>query len=563
MKFLRPLLTFLVLIVVAGIGFVWWSWPGKSDLTEYAPADAVVYIEVNSLTDIADSLRAGDVWKAASVAIKGETPTPPNGLLRSAARAGIGPAAGVLLSRSQLALIVLSMNTTEEENSLKVKPEFALIVETHTSNWRTKPVAKEAIQKLATMIYGAASCAERSNAGTDFFECGGATPERKIVAAIEGSLIVIGNTEKAVQACLDVRRGARPSLKTNAELQQARAATSGNLAFGYVPRNNAPRLFAWAAPLFLGASVGETNIQKLLENSVSKMIGGISWTARAENGQVEDTFNFGLEPDVISQLQPVFVTEDPGKDFWIHVPTSVDSISLYRSQKPLTAWDSLNTSVALKLDAVQSVVIGTVLRSGLTSYGISNPREFMGTIKSPLLTFKPDVTADGSVLVTQIGSEETLRHYLNSDAFAEGKGQVINSGVEAKPDVEFTALLVGGWLIVGRTENVLAHQKAIREGHLSQTDKLASPFSSAGKSAAVVTVAKDKERVSSFVRVLFLMENYQLTTEKSELLKKTIGDSHFSFTQTSLTDSGLERKTRSAFGQFSTLTSVLDQTGSR
>jgi hypothetical protein len=50
-----------------------------------------------------------------------------------------------------------------------------------------------------------------------------------------------------------------------------------------------------------------------------------------------------------------------------------------------------------------------------------------------------------------------------------------------------------------------------------------------------------------------------LSQEESEKLKTVIKNSSFSATETNLASNGIERKTRSAFGQFSTLLSLLQQ----
>jgi hypothetical protein len=556
MKLLRPLVTVTILAILAAAGWFWWNLPTKVDLTEYAPADSIVYIEINSVPRIAEALQTGESWKAVATAVNAK-PTSSGTIVKTALRAGIGPASAVMFSRSQIALIVLSVNSIEEGESVTKKPEFALVAETHTSSWRTRPVAQEAIQKLASMIFRTANCVERPG-NVEIFECVGATPERKVVAGFEGSVIVIGNTERAVQSCLEVRRGSRPSLKTSAELQQARASMSSDdaLAFGYVSRGNSPKLFAWAAPLVLGSEVNDGSLQKLLENSVSKLIGSIAWTAKSTAGSIEDRFVFSVDPDVVSQLQPAFVTTGSAPDIGQYVPRSVQSVSFYRSQKPLTAWDSLNTAIALKLDTVQSVVMGTVLRSGLNAYGIDNPREFLASVDQPLLTLKPSPTAEGSVLVVHVSDKERLKRSLLIESFKPGTGQIID-GVENQlnREVEFAAVFRGEHLVMGKTENVIPYLAALREAPLTSESKLTSGISASTGSAAIVTSALDDERVNSFVRTLLAFENKQLSSDEQKRLEGVLGN-QFSHTQTFLNESGIERRTMSAFGQFSTITSI-------
>src|ERR1044071_5970317 len=161
MKFLRPLLALALLTILIGAAWLWWSLPSQVDMANYAPADSLVYVEFNNLADVAQAIQHSDVWQAAAP-ITQSRPASRNRLLATAARAGLGLLPAVLFARSQVALVVVGMNTSEEQDTLKVRPEVAIIAETHTSQWRTKPAAVEAIRQLANFAYGASRCIERA-----------------------------------------------------------------------------------------------------------------------------------------------------------------------------------------------------------------------------------------------------------------------------------------------------------------------------------------------------------------------------------------------------------------
>ena len=161
MKFLRPLLALAVLLILIVAISLWWNTPSRVDMANYAPADSIVYVEFNNLEDVANAIQHSEVWQSAATITKSK-PIPQNRLMRAAARAGIGPLPAVLFARAQVALVVVGLNTTEETDTLKVRPEVAIIAETHTSKWRTKPAAIEAVKQLANFAYGASMCAERN-----------------------------------------------------------------------------------------------------------------------------------------------------------------------------------------------------------------------------------------------------------------------------------------------------------------------------------------------------------------------------------------------------------------
>src|SRR5262245_63747143 len=62
------------------------------------------------------------------------------------------------------------------------------------------------------------------------------------------------------------------------------------------------------------------------------------------------------------------------QDFWKLVPEGFQSLTIYRNKAPATAWNSLGSAVSFKLDALPAVLFGSLLRSSLSVYGISDPR---------------------------------------------------------------------------------------------------------------------------------------------------------------------------------------------
>src|SRR5215211_1811152 len=179
MKFLRPLVALVLLTILIGAAWLWWSLPSAVDMADYAPADSLVYVEFNNLAEVAHAIQHSDVWQAAAPITQSKPPSS-NRVMTTAARAGLGPLPAVLFARSQVAVVVVGMNTAEEQDTLKVRPEVAIIAETHTSEWRTKPAAVEAVKQLANFAFGASRCIER----TENIECSTAGGERKIVGVV-------------------------------------------------------------------------------------------------------------------------------------------------------------------------------------------------------------------------------------------------------------------------------------------------------------------------------------------------------------------------------------------
>ena len=562
MKFLRPLLALVLLAILLFGVWLWWSYPRTVDMADYAPANSIVYVEFNNLAAVAHAIQNSEVWQAAAP-ITQSKPATQNRFMNAAARAGIGPLPAVLFARAQIALVVVDLSTSEENDTLKVRPEVAIIAETHTSRWRTKPAAIEAVKHLANFVYGASMCSERS-ADAEYIECSIAGGERKIVGAVDGTLVVIGNSDNAVRSCLEVRRGVRPSIHSDTELVKVRSNVTSNntLAFGYISPANSAKLFSWAAPLLLRQAPGNQQLEQLLAVSAGKVLRGVAWTANPSPHGIEDRFLFSLEPGVVSRLQPAFETAERDENFWKLVPEGFESLTIYRNKAPATAWNSLDKAVSYKLDAVPAVLFGSLLQSSLAVYGIENPKEVLPALSPPLLTLKPSQGAEGSILVARVSDEERLRRSLTAEVFKGEKGEIIE-GLASNPDPnkEFTAVFADGYVLLGKTENMRAGLEALRQN--AADDKKDLQQSAQQSSAPIVTYANDEARVNNFISTLLTLQGRQLSSDEVAKLQDTLRREGFASTETRLNAFGIERTTRSAFGQFSTFVSLLQPDGNR
>src|SRR6185295_19275364 len=156
----------------------------------------------------------------------------------------------------------------EEGNSLRVTTEGAVLIETHTSERRIRAPFEQAIQSLAEKTYGRPISRRFSLDGVEIVEWSAPEGSRQIVATIIGSLVILGNSEHAVQTCIAVSQGRRPSLKDDPELGRVRLQLAGkhDLTFGYVPPGNSARLLAVGLPLLMGRAPGDSEFQRLITN---------------------------------------------------------------------------------------------------------------------------------------------------------------------------------------------------------------------------------------------------------------------------------------------------------
>jgi len=313
--------------------------------------------------------------------------------------------------------------------------------------------------------------------------------------------------------------------------------------------------------LLMGQAPGDAQLEQLLAVSAGKVLRGVAWTASSSQGEIEDRFLFSLEPGVVSRLQPAFETAERDENFWKLVPGGFESLTIYRNKAPATAWNSLDKAVSYKLDAVPAVLFGSLLQSSLAVYGIENPKEILPALSPPLVTLKPSHGAEGSILVARVSDEERLRRSL-AEVFHSDKGEIIE-GLASNPDPnkEFTAVFADGYVLLGKTENMRAGLEALRQN--AAGDKKELQQSAQQSSAPIVTYANDEARVNNFISTLLTLQGRQLSSDEVTKLQDTLRQEGFASTETRLNAFGIERTTRSAFGQFSTFVSLLQPDGNR
>ena len=568
MKILRPVLIFgALLILILAIVF-WWNQPTQVDMADYAPADSLVYLELNSITELAKAIEQNEVWKTLTPFLGVDTKLV-NTWGASLARAGLAPVKTVVLTRAQLALVMVGLNSTEEAGTLRVRPEVALVVETHTSNWRIRGGAVEALKHLADYAYGQSNCVSRS---ADYVECSSTVNERKLIGAIDGSVVIIGNTPAAVQTCLEVRRGLRPSLKSDPELQKLRQNLDSQsaLSFGYISQGNVAKIFSWAAPLLMGRAPGDRPFEELLSNSASKVLGSVAWTSRSNSAWFEDRYVFALTPAVRTRLEPAFETAEIPEELWRFVPQFVQSLTIYDQKDPTRAWSALNSAVAFNLDAVSAVMFASLLRNSLAVYGIQNPSEVLQLLSPPLTTMRARADEQNSVLIARVVDETKLREIFRNQP--DPSVQILEGrNGEPKLDHEFTAVFLNkentsgspevqpfaeSYVVMGKTSSVKACLEELQRIKYRTTKATNFEEARSDRNVAITTFANDDVRISSFFSAIASLRGSPFSSQQSDKLKEA-ADGFFSITETTLTPLGIERKTRSRFGQFSTLLSFV------
>jgi hypothetical protein len=560
MKLLRRVVLATLLVLIVAAAWVWWSRPRKVDMATYAPASSLLYLESNSLTDIAQAINQTTLWKRVGPLVGSDTRSLSSWMVRFGYWTGIGPVETVVASRAQIAVVMIDLGTTEEGDTLKVRGETAVLIETHTSARRVKPAIERALKRLADSAYGSPTFSRINTNGTEYLIWKSPSVSRQIVATVDDSLVIVGNSEAALDACLAVRRGQRPNLQSNTELQRMRQQLSSEraLSFGYVSSANTARLVAVATPLLLGRREPDPGIERIITNSAAKVVGAVGWSAFPFNNGIEDRYLFTLQQSVISRLRPAFAATTTSELPFQVLPDQVYSITQYRFQNPLDAWLGFKSAVLSQLDALSAIVFSGLLKSALVPYGIDDAEKFLSLAGPQLLTLRLRPNSERSVLIAGSRNEQALKEFINEKLGGSSRNQTYGrTEVLESKDGESAAAFVEGYLLMGPPADLKLCIDSLDQRNETAKSQLESLKAlKPSQPATIVSYTNDSERVRSFVLALARARG-KLASSQKEALEPVLSEPIYAVTESSLNTEGIERRTRSPFGQFSSIVALL------
>ncbi|HZI19249.1 MAG TPA: hypothetical protein VEY09_11700 [Pyrinomonadaceae bacterium] len=572
MTVLRRLLAGAALLLLLAAGWLWWTRPVPVDMAEYVPADALIYLEINDLPAVARVL-------ASTEAMRAVPPERRRGLDWAGepwldnliSLTGLAPHRSVVLARAQASVAVLGFEAREvgevgEDSSLRFTPRVAVVAETHTPEWRARSAVEQLVGGLARSTYGAPSVERKEVDGVGFVSwVSPAEPGRRLVAAVEGGVAVVGNDEAAVKACLEVRRGARQSLAGDARLgamrQRLGRGQESALAFGYAPAGSAAKVVENLAPAFAGGAAGDPRVQgllaTLLPQMVGKVVGAIGWVAVAADGLIEDRYFVSLPGDVAQRLDvPFAVHPEWGEGGAALLPPDTHQFTQYNLRSPELAWRGFGAALSSQFDVTRGPVITLGLEALVRPYGVERPRDFLRAVGPSIVTARLAPESERRVLVVEAFDREALlaqaRQFLGPGLKTE-KTDGAELLISADED-RGAAAFVAGHLLLGAAADV---RRCVEAARLNQSLRSAeayrlfeSSFATEG-TALSRTLTDDGAAVAAVVALL---------SSKGEGNPGAAGDAagrgtraRHSVSRTRLAEGGFEKKTRSAFGLFGEL----------
>lgn len=572
---LRKILLATGIVVLCLLLVWWWNRPRPVNMAEYVPADALVYFETNSLPKIAEALVSTEAWRTAAPAAGIDLNfNRYSWLSRVVAETGVGSAETVVLSRAQVAVVVMGVDAAREGDALKVKPRIAVVFETHTSQSRVQKAVEKLVGDFATRAYGSPSVNRRQDNETVWTTWTSSDRARQIVVAVEDTVAIIGNNEAAVASCLAVRRGERPALVTNQNLRPARERAGTNaLAFGYIPQSSMARVLEIAATVYIGRVASDPKFQSaaavLLPQLSNKLLGEATWSAHLTDGVIEDRYHLTLRGDIAERLRdPLRATETKQIAAGDYLPDDIYQLTTYNYRQPDYAWRNFNQTLAAQLDVLSAPFVVRFLDEALKTYGVESPREFLPAIGDEIVTARLDDSGDRTVTLfsirdAKLAREQIVKH-LGANPRTERTGEyellVANKTAEtddANADENEAACFVGNRLLLTGAERDI--RECLRAHDSSQMLAARRAFTRAlertAPDASTTALTFTDERTASYDFMSGLKSRLNPNARTGDAAKFALALDELPFTasQTRLVEDGFEKRTRSHFGQFGAL----------
>jgi hypothetical protein len=550
----RRALVAVLLLALAAFAWLWVTRPQRVDMSAYAPADSLVYAEADSLPAVIDAFTSTDAWRELAPAAGVDVRPGWTGRLSSFfSFTGLGPSDTVVLARAQVAVTVLGFRAAEEsDTTLKFTPRAALVAETHSPSWRVRAAVEKLVGDFARRSFEQHSSERKEVDGVPIYSWVEQTGARRmIVAAVDGSVAVVGNDEAAVRACLDVRRGARPSLAGDEQLKEMRLRLGGGgaLAFGYAPRGSAAKAVEVFAPAFVGGMSQEPQVQSVLATFlpqfINQTLGAAGWSARLSDGVLEDRYFLTLPPEVARRMEVPFApAEHPGEDATRVLPGEAYQVTFYDLRNPEDAWRGLSAALSSQTDVSRATIITLALEALVKPYGIENPREFLRACGGEVATARLEAASEGKVLVAQVRDAAAMRaqvvEHLGRGARVErvGSAELLVSTDEERGAAAF----VDGFLVMGSEEDVRRCVQSRAGGSEAAPLKTAAA-SFDGRTAFARTLTDERESVRA------VLSHFPRRGDAARL-EEALARRRYAVSETLLADGGFEKRTRSAFGLF-------------
>jgi len=434
---------------------------------------------------------------------------------------------------------------TSEQSIINLKPQFVVVAETHAWNWQINSLVENNLNGFVRGIYGDDSKLETSDRDGEKWFTWTAKDGRKTFAAISGTQIFFSNNEKALNQCLDAKKGKVEDLRKLQSLAIEREKEKGKIAFGFIS-NAGVKSVADLVGVSIALEKSEDEnarglISRILPQILKNTTKHIAWFAHKREKGIEDRVVIKTSKEISDVLSETIVSSNPrNKDLFTFVPPEAFSVTRYDLKKPQIAFRSLLLVVAKNVDPITGKFLGVLSNSLLESYGIANAEAFLALVKSEMISVTLDEDEDKSFAVIKTKDLEKLKRTISKGIhFHEMPTKRYGADVWESQDKTLAVAVVENVMLLGDLRSVYESLSyANKKGDRPKNSLFAKMNESNAAAATTEINIKGHEKI---VRVLGRV--------KTNLAGKTSRIS----TETYFNKTGIERRYISDFGFIGTI----------
>jgi hypothetical protein len=561
------------LILVVGLGvsaYFAFRRPPRVQMDRYVPASALAYVEINNFVDLVGGLTDTKAWKELAPALGISSEISQAGLAADLmGRTGVGRDEAVIAGRAQLALVLTGIEaegaTGEEGAYINLKPRFAAVVETHSSSSTARRLAEEQAANLARKIYGEAVAEERRDYfGAQVLIFPGPRPDRQLVAASAGSVVILSNHTEAVEACLDAISGRASTIADNETLKQRRASVDNDAAlFAFITEAGIEKLIEFLPAILASRFTTDSDrisaIANLSDHLLKQTTNGLLYSAQFESGGVTEKYLTVLRPEVAAAIaEPLKSATRANLESLELVPRQVEDFTILNVDGVGELPDRLLKQIVPRVDvvaglALREFVLGTRKQFGLEAtdrVGDALGNEvtlvrFGGAEPTAMLVRVKDKTKLAPILeryLSESGSKVSTVEY-------KGKQVSISSHEDNR-----AAAYAGDFLILATREQIakMIDAEASNEG-LRNDERLAQVLGNPPATATIISYKPEvRDAAEMMMAVAALTDSPPADQAAIDAAVDRVPPS-VSFTE--FRDFGIITESRSAVGNFSLISS--------
>jgi hypothetical protein len=551
--------------------------PPRVDMARYVPASALAFVEIDNLADLFADLTGTKAWRELGAALGLSSQL---GHIGAAAdlisRTGLGPDEAVVAGRAQLAIVLTGIEaetgTTVDGPYLHLRPQFALIVETHLKAEAAERLVRERARLIAERVYGQSVVEESQDySGARLLVFHGPQPGREIIAASRESIVMLANHREAIKSSLDAIAGHTAAVADDATLRELRPAVARDGAvFGFVTEAGVMKLVEFGPALFARQFTSDPeragSIVSLFEHLSKQTTRGLLYSSEFQAGGVTEKFLTALRPQVAEGLaEPMKAAPRASFTSPDLVPREADSLTILNVSAVGELPERVLKQLSPRVDVVAALALREFVINLREQLGLEGD-DSLGSAVGDEMALVKFANADPLAMLVPVNDRAAiaprLARYLSRGGATTSTERYNGTEISTSSNEDRrAAAFVGEFLVLGTRDQITRIIDTQASGDaLAKDDRFKQALRSRPANASIISYSRD------------VADTAQLMLELSRLVRATDGSSELlerqevreaidrlpptvSFTE--FRDYGVYRETRSALGSFSLISTLM------